>query len=73
MWRGEVGSPEWKLPLQPGDIMGPPLPVIGGPVGNIGPATLSIQDLVISDVDDEQKKRMDHRTWVDEPQVKHFP
>ena len=52
-------DPEWKLPLQPGDIMGPPLPVIGGPVSNIGPATLSIQDLVISDVDDEQKKRME--------------
>ena len=51
---------EWKLPLQPGDIMGPPLPVLSGPVGGpVVPPTLSLQDLVISDVDDEQRKRME--------------
>ena len=39
------------LQLQPGDVMGPPLP----------PAIImpSIEDLVISDVDDEQKKRLE--------------
>jgi len=37
-------------PLQPGDVMGPPLP----------PAILtSIEDLVIADVDDEQRKRLE--------------
>ena len=48
---------EWKLPnvgLQPGDIMGPPLPVLP-----VAPPTISLQDLVISDVDDEQRKRME--------------
>jgi len=47
------GEPDWKMPLQPGDIMGPPLPL--PPV----PPTLSLQDLVISDVDDEQRKRLE--------------
>ena len=39
------------LQLQPGDVMGPPLP----------PAIImpSIEDLVISDVDDEQRKRLE--------------
>ena len=48
-------DPEWKLPLQPGDIMGPPLPVLPVPA----PQTLTLQDLVISDVDDEQRRRME--------------
>jgi len=50
------------MPLQPGDMMGPPLPVLGAPVGNAGVAPLhipSIEDLVITDVDDEQRKRME--------------
>ena len=52
---------DWKLPLQPGDIMGPPLPVLGQG-GHHGPPPLlipSIEDLVISDVDDEQRKRLE--------------
>lgn len=54
-------EPDWKLPLQPGDIMGPPLPVLGHG-GHHGPPPLlipSIEDLVISDVDDEQRKRLE--------------
>ena len=45
---GPLGGP---LQLQPGDVMGPPLP----------PAIImpSIEDLVISDVDDEQRKRLE--------------
>jgi len=42
--------------------MGPPLPVLGPPGGNFAPSPLqipSIADLVITDVDDEQRKRME--------------
>ena len=51
---------EWKLPaaglpLQPGDPLGPPLPV---PLP-VAPPTISLQDLVISEVDDEQRKRLE--------------
>ena len=38
------------------------MPVLGAPVGNSGVAPLhipSIEDLVITDVDDEQRKRME--------------
>ena len=55
-------EPDWKMPLRPGDMMGPPLPVLGAPVGNSSVAPLhipSIEDLVITDVDDEQRKRME--------------
>ena len=56
----DTGEAAWKLPLAPGDIMGPPLPLPPLPVGpGHAPATLSLQDLVISDVDDEQRKRME--------------
>merc|ERR1712038_1805225 len=47
--------------MGPVDIMGPPLPVLGHG-GHHGPPPLlipSLQDLVISDVDDEQRRRME--------------
>ena len=54
-------QPDWK-PLQPGDIMGPPLPVLGHPhpAANHQPnLNIPIEDLVISDVDEEQRKRLE--------------
>ena len=63
------GEPEWKMPLQPGDIMGPPLPLppvppilslqVRSSVMEHWMIGIVIQDLVISDVDDEQRKRLE--------------
>ena len=51
LWLPPHPGPLQPLQLQPGDVMGPPLP----------PAIImpSIEDLVISDVDDEQRKRLE--------------
>jgi len=48
----------WPPPLQPGDVMGPPamIPPIVRPSGDL---VTSIEDLVISDVDEEQRKRLE--------------
>merc|ERR1712025_1183836 len=54
-------EPDWKLPLQPGDIMGPPLPVLGHG-GHHGPPPLllpNIEDLQIAEVDDSQRARLE--------------
>lgn len=46
---------DWKVPLQPGDIMGPPLPPLQQPSMHIP----NIGDLQIADVDDEQRARLE--------------